>query len=707
MKILKNKFITVSLALLTGVGTVAGVAGGILANNSVKMLTDDEKVLVSKKADQESVGPYIELTKWMCEKNVQPNYYHESLSKFDEGYIAFKDAHPLSHSYEKYVESIESTMLNNTDANAWIQNTKTDMVTNNTSVTTSASSQVARIKFIANADGSFDPALLKMLVDIVITNLEVSFPTMQYELESVKAIIDMAIDNNWTDKFGIETVTNGIFHILESALPSCYQIFWILNNSVDKIILTWENPDEMVKQLDGVFALTEGEMEKDPKAKVFIGLVQALNTTLDKVVEVLVPTPTPTPTPITPITEIIEGLVDKLIEAVISYYPEYTEYAYIFRDIVDDVLEATWENVNSIAKCFDKIFDTLNKFFPQLNTIWFILNNVIDLIVMNDFDRLTVWNELDGLIVLMEGQLPQYTAELEQAKSYIDAVCSDPVKYAFVKAFIELYIKGEIDKIRQSEYFGVMAKWLMKAIWSFLSPKADLWWYGQGGDMTQGGNGYYGYKLSNKVSYSKNFAWNKIQTGDEIYEEAGFNYLTGHTGIIDGIYYDIAHNELYVKGVEAYSPAGVQVSVWDEKRMDARDTVFAHVTKADNATRESAVNYMYSQLGHAYAISFDEQPSAKDLKNNTASWYCSELFYYAYKQAGYDVANYSFVKSYRTPIIGLPIALYDALGYLDGSKDWKFIPGDLNFLDIIFIGAGMMDPREINSSSLLKDYIHI
>jgi hypothetical protein len=63
MKILKNKFITISLALLTGVGTAAGVAGGILANNSVKMLTDDEKILVSNKADQESVGPYIELTK--------------------------------------------------------------------------------------------------------------------------------------------------------------------------------------------------------------------------------------------------------------------------------------------------------------------------------------------------------------------------------------------------------------------------------------------------------------------------------------------------------------------------------------------------------------------------------------------------------------------------------------------------------------------
>jgi hypothetical protein len=98
----------------------------------------------------------------------------------------------------------------------------------------------------------------------------------------------------------------------------------------------------MIKQLDGVFALTEGEMEKDPTAKVFIGLVQALNTVLDKAIEVLVPTPTPTPTPDpTPITQILEGLVDKLIEAVIAYYPEYTEYAYIFRDIVDDVLEAT------------------------------------------------------------------------------------------------------------------------------------------------------------------------------------------------------------------------------------------------------------------------------------------------------------------------------------------------------------------------------
>jgi hypothetical protein len=35
-----------------------------------------------------------------------------------------------------------------------------------------------------------------MLVDLVITNLETTYPTMQYQLESVKAIIDMAIDNN-------------------------------------------------------------------------------------------------------------------------------------------------------------------------------------------------------------------------------------------------------------------------------------------------------------------------------------------------------------------------------------------------------------------------------------------------------------------------------------------------------------------------------
>jgi hypothetical protein len=31
--------------------------------------------------------------------------------------------------------------------------------------------------------------------------------------------------------------------------------------------------------------------------------------------------------------------------------------------------------------------------------------------------------------------------------------------------------------------------------------------------------------------------------------------------MVDGVYYDLAHKEFYIKGVEAYSPDGVMASV--------------------------------------------------------------------------------------------------------------------------------------------------
>jgi hypothetical protein len=97
----------------------------------------------------------------------------------------------------------------------------------------------------------------------------------------------------------------------------------------------------MVRQLDGVFAVAEGEMAKDPTAAIFIGVIQSLNTLLDKVIRVLVPTPVPTPTPDPSIlTVILEGFVSKFTAMLVTNYPAYTEYAYIFRDVVDAILEA-------------------------------------------------------------------------------------------------------------------------------------------------------------------------------------------------------------------------------------------------------------------------------------------------------------------------------------------------------------------------------
>jgi hypothetical protein len=97
----------------------------------------------------------------------------------------------------------------------------------------------------------------------------------------------------------------------------------------------------MVRQLDGVFAIAEGEMAKDPTAAIFIGITQSLNAILDEAIMVLVPTPDPTPTPDpSALTVILEGFVSKFTAMLVTNYPAYTEYAYIFRDVVDATLEA-------------------------------------------------------------------------------------------------------------------------------------------------------------------------------------------------------------------------------------------------------------------------------------------------------------------------------------------------------------------------------
>jgi hypothetical protein len=53
----------------------------------------------------------------MCQNDVQPNYYHESLSVYADGYATFKKDHSSSD-YNKYLISVENTMASNTDLSA-------------------------------------------------------------------------------------------------------------------------------------------------------------------------------------------------------------------------------------------------------------------------------------------------------------------------------------------------------------------------------------------------------------------------------------------------------------------------------------------------------------------------------------------------------------------------------------------------------------
>jgi hypothetical protein len=290
--------------------------------------------------------------------------------------------------------------------------------------------------------------------------------------------------------------------------------------------------------------------------------------------------------------------------------------------------------------------------------------------------------------------------------NFVNTVCSNPNTYDNIIAAVKLFLSGEWKKIIGSLYTLKMLAWAAKCVYNVLTPSLDMWWYGQGGDNEWSGTGYYGYLLSKKVTYNNSFPWKKVQTGDTVYEEAGVNYIGGHSGLIDGIYYDIAHNELYVKGVEPYSPDGVEASVWDNTRIKSRDTHLAHPTKATESQKESAIAYAYSQIGHPYVISVAEKPTDEELKNNTAGWYCSELTNYSYWQAGYNLIDYSYANKFRNGIRILNIikAIYYDIGYFDGSRNFLEIPGDMNFLDIFAIGCGMVSPREINSSNLINDY---
>jgi hypothetical protein len=53
----------------------------------------------------------------MCKNNVQPNYYHESLYVYTEGYANYKKNNS-SANYDKYLASVEKTMASNTDISA-------------------------------------------------------------------------------------------------------------------------------------------------------------------------------------------------------------------------------------------------------------------------------------------------------------------------------------------------------------------------------------------------------------------------------------------------------------------------------------------------------------------------------------------------------------------------------------------------------------
>lgn len=152
------------------------------------------------------------------------------------------------------------------------------------------------------------------------------------------------------------------------------------------------------------------------------------------------------------------------------------------------------------------------------------------------------------------------------------------------------------------------------------------WWYNTGTELPQ------------EADYSKYNLIDNIQVGDIVYEDNGGFGITGHIAIVEGVFYSEKYNQKYIRIIEAISK-GVCRGVLDDARIDSKDVTILRVSSTDPNLGVSAVEFCKGQLGKAYMIDFQH-----DLDSDQEDWYCSELVWAAYKNAGIDIETTDALK---------------------------------------------------------------
>ena len=198
-----------------------------------------------------------------------------------------------------------------------------------------------------------------------------------------------------------------------------------------------------------------------------------------------------------------------------------------------------------------------------------------------------------------------------------------------LETFEQEYLLGEYSSI--SEY--------LEAYYSLLDDTPSPKWTGDT-------KWYYntGTTLMDKPNYNSYNLLNVVQAGDIVYEDEGGSGLTGHTAIVEGIYYDATYSTFYVRVVEAIGYLsgsigegdGVCRGVLDDTRYLNRGGMILRVTSANNTQKTAAVNFCVNQIGKGYNLDV-----AHDTSSNELDWYCSELVWAAYKNQGIDLETSS------------------------------------------------------------------
>lgn len=227
------------------------------------------------------------------------------------------------------------------------------------------------------------------------------------------------------------------------------------------------------------------------------------------------------------------------------------------------------------------------------------------------------------------------TSTVVSAKSYVEKT-SLRDGYEEVMAYarrsnipLEMTYKDFVNGYREQPYPNVDA--YIDVYYTLLQPQKDVY------SSRSGGSTEWYYNIGTSLpananpNYSKYNLLTKVKKGDTIYEAKGFYGVTGHTMIVEGVFYDANFDTYYVRVIEAIG-AGVVRSALDDTRVDARDVSIHRVTDATTSDINGAVNFCIGELGSSYSLDF-----AKDHSSSETDWYCSEVVWAGYYNEGIDI----------------------------------------------------------------------
>ena len=140
-----------------------------------------------------------------------------------------------------------------------------------------------------------------------------------------------------------------------------------------------------------------------------------------------------------------------------------------------------------------------------------------------------------------------------------------------------------------------------------------------------------GTSLPHFVDYSDSNLLTYLKPGDLVYEADGGWGITGHSAIVEGIFYDSTLGQYYIRLLEAISK-GVTRGLMTPTRFKEKMVSIYRLNYASSSQINDAISFFISQLGKPYMLSMTKNSSPEN-----PNWYCSELVWASFYWQGINL----------------------------------------------------------------------